>query len=90
MGWQKWLLIAAAGACVWVLVVIALPSKAAGKSDSSDYVTTGVYTTAHPTAVAAVWDFLDFHPESGAAHCLYAQSSSCQWNAMHGLPRGRG
>lgn len=63
MGWQKWLLIAAAGACVWVLVVIALPSKAAGKSESSDYVTTGVYTTAHPNAIAAVRDFLDFHPE---------------------------
>jgi hypothetical protein len=63
MVWQKWLLLmvlAVAGA--WALVK-AVPISHAGQTDSSAYVTSGVFTTAHPTAALAVKDFLDFHPE---------------------------
>src|SRR6202167_4349637 len=63
MGWRKWLLMTVACACVWALVEVALPSPAASKSEPSDYVTSGAFTPAHPTASVAVLDFLDFHPE---------------------------
>jgi len=63
MGWRKWLLMAVACACVWALVEVALPDRAASQSNSSDYVTTGIFTTGHPTAWLAVKDFLDQHPE---------------------------
>lgn len=63
MGWQKWLLLtvfALAGA--WALVK-AVPTSHADKASISAYVTSGVFTPAHPTAALAVKDFLDFHPE---------------------------
>jgi hypothetical protein len=63
MGWQKWLLIVLAGASVWALLEVALPSKTTRASGPSTYVTTGVFTPAHPTATAAIKDFLDIHPE---------------------------
>ena len=63
MGWQKWLLMVVAGAWVWALVEISAPTQAASSSASLDYVTTGVFTTAHPTPYLAVRDFLEMHPE---------------------------
>ena len=63
MGWQKWLLVILAGASAWALLEVALPSKATKASGASPYVTTGVFTPAHPTATAAIKDFLDIHPE---------------------------
>ena len=63
MDWRKWILLAAACACASVLVEVTLPSQAASQSNSSDYVTTGVFTTGHPSAFLAVQDFIDIHPE---------------------------
>jgi hypothetical protein len=65
-GLGKWSLIIVAVACVWALVKIALPGQAARASGPPDYVTTGVFTTSHPTALAAAKDFLDIHPEHPA------------------------
>ncbi len=74
MGWRKWLLMILAGACAWALVEIALPSQAARASGPSEYVTTGVFTTAHPTAFAAVKDFLDMHPEHPVQPIAYTHT----------------
>ncbi|HUD23205.1 MAG TPA: cytochrome c3 family protein [Acidobacteriaceae bacterium] len=63
MGWRRWLLITVAACCAWVLVEIAIPSQTAGPSGASEYVTHGVFTTAHPTAGMAIKDYLDMHPE---------------------------
>ncbi len=63
MGWQKWLLVVVAGICASALVEIALPGHAASQSETSSYVTSGIFTTAHPTVFQAVKDYLDFHPE---------------------------
>ena len=63
-----------AGACVWALVKIALPSQAARASGPPEYVTTGVFTTAHPTALAAVKDFLDVHPEHPVQPIAYTHT----------------
>ena len=63
MSWQKWLLMVVACGCVWALVEISAPTQAASSSASLDYVTTGVFTTAHPTPYLAITDFLEMHPE---------------------------
>jgi hypothetical protein len=65
-GWGKWLLMIVAGASASALVKIALPSHAARASGPSEYVTTGVFTSAHPTVFAAAKDFLEIHPEHPA------------------------
>ena len=74
MGWQKWLLIVLAGASVWALLEVALPSKATRASGPSAYVTTGVFTPAHPTATAAIKDFLDIHPEHPVQPIAYTHT----------------
>jgi Cytochrome c7 and related cytochrome c len=66
MGWRKWLLITVTGSFVWVLAKIALPSQAANPPSPPKYVSTGVFTSAHPTAFLAMKDFLDVHPEHPA------------------------
>ena len=69
MGWRKCcLVILVLGPCVWGLVKVASPSQAdtpvhADSSAASPYLSSGVFTTAHPSATSAVKDFLDFHPE---------------------------
>src|SRR6266702_1343419 len=69
MGWRKWFVgVLVLGFCVWALVKAAPPSPAdtqvhADAAEPSLYVSSGVFTTAHPSAASAVTDFLDFHPE---------------------------
>src|ERR1700722_12212289 len=69
MRWRKWFLgILVSSLCVWVLVKVApsSPGDAQVHSDSSEpsqYLSSGVFTTAHPSAASAVTDFLDRHPE---------------------------
>ncbi len=58
----------------WALVKIALPSQATHASGPPAYVTTGVFTTAHPTAFAAVKDFLDIHPEHPVQPIAYTHT----------------
>lgn len=63
MGWRKWLLLmvlAVAGG--WALVM-AIPTSHAKQTDLSSHVSSGVFTSAHPSAPSAIRDFLDFHPE---------------------------
>ena len=74
MGWGKWLLIVAAGAAAGVLVKTALPSQSAHAAGPSAYVTTGVFTPAHPTAFASVKDFLDMHPEHPVQPIAYTHA----------------
>jgi hypothetical protein len=74
MGWQKWLLIVLAGASVCALLEIVLPGKATRASGPSAYVTTGVFTPAHPTASAAIKDFLDIHPEHPVQPIAYTHT----------------
>ena len=68
MGWRKWLLVVLAlGSGVWSLVKVAPSSQAdtlvhADSPYPSQYLSSGVFTTAHPSAASAVTDFLDFHP----------------------------
>jgi hypothetical protein len=68
MGRRKWLLVVLAlGSGVWALVKVAPSSQAdtlvhADSPDPSQYLSSGVFTTAHPSAASAVTDFLDFHP----------------------------
>lgn len=63
MGWQKWLLLLVlALTCAWALVE-AVPRTHAGQADPPAYVTSGIFTPAHPTAFSAVKDFFEFHPE---------------------------
>lgn len=74
MGWRKWLLIVVAVSCISVLVDVAFPTRAATTSSNSDYVTTGIYTPAHPTALASVEDWMDFHPEHPAQPIAYTHT----------------
>ena len=69
MGWQKLFLgVLVLSCCVWALVRVAPSSRAdtsvhADSADASQYLSSGVFTTAHPSAASAVTDFLDRHPE---------------------------
>jgi len=63
MGWRKWLLILVSGCCVWVLVKVALRSQTISPTGSSEFVTTGVFSPEHTTALMAVKDYMDMHPE---------------------------
>ena len=69
MGWRKWLLaVLVLGFGVWALVKAAPSSQAdtsaqADSPDASQYLSSGVFTTAHASAGLAVKDFLDLHPE---------------------------
>ena len=74
MGWRKWLLIMLTGVCVWALVEIARPRQASRASGPSEYVTTGTFTPAHPTASAAVKDFLDIHPKHPVQPIAYTHA----------------
>jgi Cytochrome c7 and related cytochrome c len=74
LGWQKWLLLIAAGAFAWALVRVILPAHRLHASPQSSYVTTGVFTPAHPDAYAAVKDFLDIHPEHPVQPIAYTHT----------------
>ena len=74
MGWRKWLLIALAGASLCALLAAVLPGRTTRASGPSAYVTTGVFTPAHPTASAAIEDFLDFHPEHPVQPIAYTHT----------------
>lgn len=63
MGWRKWLLLIAACSSVWILAEVLSRSQAADPSRPMRYVSSGVFTTAHPTIGGAFRDFLDAHPE---------------------------
>src|SRR5579871_1215964 len=63
MGWPKSFLIIAAGCLVAVLAAIVVRSQAPSQTGSSQYVSSGVFTTAHPDAGTAFRDWLDIHPE---------------------------
>jgi hypothetical protein len=74
MGWQKWLLLVVlAFSCMWALVKAASRSPV-GQADPPAYVTSGVFTPAHPTASQAVRDFLDFHPEHPVQPIAYTHA----------------
>ena len=94
--WRKWVVIALAGACALALVELALPLRPAGAAGPPAYVTTGVYTTAHPTAFAAVKDFLDMHPEHPVQPIAYthtvhlAKGLQCDFLPCGRGPRARG
>ncbi len=74
MGWQKWLLIILAGVSVWTLLEIVLPRWETRAAEPSGYVTTGVFTPAHPSASAAIKDFLDIHPEHPVQPIAYTHT----------------
>jgi hypothetical protein len=74
MGWRICLLMIVAGVAAWALVELVLPSRAARASGPSQYVTTGVFTPAHPTASAAISDFLDIHPEHPVQPIAYTHT----------------
>jgi hypothetical protein len=85
MGWQKWVsLLMVAGACAWALVM-AIPTSHAGQANLSNYVSSGVFTTAHPSASRAVEDFIDFHPKHPVQPIAYthtvhlAQGLQCEF-----------
>ena len=63
MAWRKWLLVSLAACSVCVLAEIVSHSQTASPSGSSQYTSSGVFTTAHPSAASAFEDFLDMHPE---------------------------
>jgi hypothetical protein len=60
---QKLLLIIVGGCSLGALAAVFLQSQAGSKSGSSQYVSQGVFTPAHPTATSAIQDFLDMHPK---------------------------
>jgi Cytochrome c7 and related cytochrome c len=74
MGWRIVCVLIVAGAFAWTLVEIVLPSRATRASGPPEYVTTGVFTTAHPTAVAALQDFFDIHPEHPVQPIAYTHT----------------
>jgi len=74
MGWQKWLLMVLAGSSVWALVTIASRSQAAGTSAPSQFVSSGVFTSAHPSAETAFRDFLDIHPKHPVQPIAYTHA----------------
>jgi hypothetical protein len=74
MGWRKWLLIIiVGGTCALALVKIAPPSQA-DSPKASQYVTAGVFTVAHPSASAAVKDFVDIHPKHPVQPIAYTHT----------------
>jgi hypothetical protein len=74
MGWQKWLLLTVfAITCACALVKAASRSHA-DQTDLPAYVTSGVFTTAHPSAFLAVKDFLDIHPEHPVQPIAYTHT----------------
>jgi hypothetical protein len=74
MGWRICLVMMVAGVSAWVLVEVVLPSRATRASGPSQYVTSGVFTPAHPTASAAIRDFLDLHPEHPVQPIAYTHT----------------
>jgi formamidopyrimidine-DNA glycosylase len=63
MGWRKWLLIFVACSAVCGLAEIASRGLAATRPGPSEYLSSGIFTTAHPTVADAFQDFLDMHPQ---------------------------
>jgi hypothetical protein len=77
MGWRICLVMIVAGFSAWALVEVAAPSRATRAADSrapSQYVTAGIFTTAHPTVVDSVKDFFDIHPEHPVQPIAYTHT----------------
>ena len=74
MGWRICLLVILAGVCIWTLVELVLPSHRTRASGPSNYVSSGVFTPAHPTAFAAVMDFVDIHPQHPVQPIAYTHT----------------
>src|SRR5580658_5659825 len=66
MDLRKGLLIGVGVTGIAVLAAFAFPTHAASSSETDDFVTRGIYTPAHPTAIDAFQEFLDIHPEHPA------------------------
>ena len=93
MGWRKWLLMLVAASSVWMLAEIVSGTRAATPSESSQYVSSGVFTPAHPTAASAFKDFLDVHPEHPVQPIAYTHkvhlASGMQCTTCHvGVDQG--
>jgi Cytochrome c7 and related cytochrome c len=63
MGWQKRLLLLVVAVTCTCALEYGVSRSEGGQRELPPYVTPGVFTTAHPTALMAVRDFLDIHPE---------------------------
>ena len=74
MGWQICLVMMVAGVSAWALREVVLPSRATSASGPPQYVTSGVFTPAHPTASDAIRDFLDVHPEHPVQPIAYTHT----------------
>jgi hypothetical protein len=74
MGWRICLVMMVTGVSAWALVQVVLPSRATRASGPSQYVTSGVFTPAHPTASDAIRDFLDIHPEHPVQPIAYTHT----------------
>jgi hypothetical protein len=74
MGWQKWLLLMVAGAGVSALLLLMLSAHATSAASPPAYMTTGTFTPAHPTAYAALKDFIDLHPEHPVQPIAYTHT----------------
>ena len=74
MSWRKWFLAIAAGSSVWMLAQFVSRSQTASPDKPTQYVTRGVYTPAHPSAGAAIQDFLDRHPEHPSQPIAYTHA----------------
>jgi hypothetical protein len=64
----------AACSLVWVLAEIASHTHAASSAESSEFVSSGVFTPAHSTVADAFRDFLDLHPEHPAQPIAYTHT----------------
>ena len=74
MGWRICLVMMVAGISAWALREVVLPSRATSASGPPQYVTSGVFTPAHPTASDAIRDFLDIHPEHPVQPIAYTHT----------------
>jgi Cytochrome c7 and related cytochrome c len=74
LGWQKWLLWMVAGAGTLALGLIMLSGHATKAASPPGFVTTGIFTPAHPTAYAALQDFIDVHPEHPVQPIAYTHT----------------
>jgi hypothetical protein len=93
MGWRRWLLAVVAGSSVWALAGVLSRTQAADTSAPSQYVSAGVFTTAHLTAADALHDFLDVHPKHPVQPIAYTHkvhlANGLQCTSCHaGVDRG--
>lgn len=93
MGWRRWLLTVAAASSVCVPAVMMTRRAAANSYEQPQYLSRGVFTTAHPSAADALRDFWDAHPEHPLQPIAYSHrvhlASGLQCISCHtGVDRG--